>query len=100
MRAREIAAKQAEIDAAVAAVVSELAPDVVRIRYNIGEDHTGDPSIFFRIVLSDNATTPRRFRKTTRDVEARLEERVDPDQFGLFPYFNFRSRSETEALRE
>ena len=33
-----------------------LAPDVVRIRYSLGEDWTGDPSIFFRVLLTDEAS--------------------------------------------
>ena len=32
-----------------------LAPDVVRIRYDIGEDWSGQWAIFFRVVLTDEA---------------------------------------------
>ena len=34
--------KQLEIDEAIAEVVKRLEPDVVRIRYEIGQDWSGD----------------------------------------------------------
>ncbi|MBI1355291.1 MAG: hypothetical protein GC160_13160 [Acidobacteria bacterium] len=85
---------QAEIKNAVETVQSEWAPDVVRIRYNLGEDWTEDPSIFFRIVLSDEASAPSRLRETSAGVKKRLVEAVDPYDLGLQAYFNFRSSSE------
>ena len=36
-----------------------LAPDVVHIRYDIGEDWSGQWAIFFRVVLNDNAARQR-----------------------------------------
>ena len=42
--------KQAEIEAAIAHVQQSIGPDVVRIRYEIGEDWKGEWAIFFRIV--------------------------------------------------
>ena len=47
--------KQSEIQAAINEVERNLAPDVVRIRYDIGEDWSGQWAIFFRIVLTDEA---------------------------------------------
>jgi hypothetical protein len=47
--------KQAEIDAAIKRVEQAIGPDVVRIRYEIGEDWSGQWAIFFRIVLKDDA---------------------------------------------
>jgi hypothetical protein len=44
--------QQAEIEGKVRAAESALKPDVVRIRYDIGEDWSGQWAIFFRIVLS------------------------------------------------
>jgi hypothetical protein len=44
--------KQSEINAAVSEVLRLLAPDVVHIRYDIGEDWSGDWAIFFRVVLA------------------------------------------------
>jgi hypothetical protein len=91
--------KQREIDAAVNRVVTELSPDVVRIRYDIGEDWSGQWAIFFRIVLSDEAA-----RRHLRDIAARvvwgLANRLDFPGMGVFPYHNFRSVSEQALLQE
>ncbi len=92
-------AKQTEIDSAVAEVEKLLAPDVVRIRYEIDTDWSGDWAIYFRIVLSDKASK-NRLRKVATDVVWRLAERLDFPALGLFPYHNFRSKSEQAELRE
>jgi hypothetical protein len=91
--------KQREIDAAVSQVEAELSPDVVRIRYDIGEDWSGQWAIFFRIVLSDDAAQGR-----LRDIAAKvlrgLENRLDFPSMGVFAYHNFRSVSEQAMLQE
>ena len=46
--------KQAEIEAAIVRIQQSVGPDVVRIRYEIGEDWSGQWAIFFRIVLTDD----------------------------------------------
>jgi len=90
--------KQREIDAAVDLVVAGL-PDVVRIRYDIGEDWSGQWAIFFRVVLTDEAA-----RQRLRDVAAQvvwgLARRLDFPGMGVFPYHNFRSVSEQAMLQE
>jgi len=92
-------AKQQEINAAVSEVVKLLAPDVVHIRYHIGQDWSGDWAIFFRVLLSDEASKTR-LREVTTQVVWRLAERLDFPSMGLFPYHNFRSESEQAVLRE
>jgi len=91
-------AKQ-EINAAVSEVVRLLGPDVVHIRYDIGRDWSGDRAIFFRVLLSDEASRTR-LRDVTTQVVWRLAERLDFPSMGLFPYHNFRSVSEQDVLRE
>ena len=86
--------RQAELAAGVAAVKQELAPDVVRIRYDIGPDWSDEWSIFFRIVLSDDASREDRLAEVTKRATSRLFDelklawiptqgppanRVDPD---------------------
>jgi hypothetical protein len=52
------ATRQSEIQAAIDQVESDLAPEgVVRIKYDIGEDWSGQWAVFFRIVLTDEAAT-------------------------------------------
>jgi len=91
--------KQAEIAAAVAEVERLLAHDVVRIRHEIGTDWSGDWALFFRVVLTDDASKYR-LRDVTTEVELRLAERRDFQALGLFAYHNFRSESEQAVLRE
>jgi len=88
-----------QIKAAIKEVVNLLAPDVVYIRYEIGKDWSGDWAIFFRVVLSDEAGAER-LREVATNVVSRLAERLDFPSMGVFPYHNFRSVSEQEAIRE
>jgi hypothetical protein len=92
-------ARQPEINAAVSEVVSLLAPDVVHIRCDIARDWSADWAIFFRVLLSDDASKTR-LREVAAQVAWRLEERLNFPSMDLFPYHNFRSVSEEEALRE
>jgi hypothetical protein len=91
--------KQAEIDAAIHHVEKTLGADVVRIRYEIGEDWSGQWAIFFRVVLTDDAA-----RHHLRDVATKviwgLANHLDFPGMGVFPYHNFRSVSEQAALQE
>jgi hypothetical protein len=91
--------KQPEINAAISEVVTLLAPDVVHIRYDIGQDWSGDWAIFFRVVLSDDASSSR-LREVATEVTASLADRLDFSSMGLLPYHNFRSVSEQAVLRE
>jgi len=93
------AAKQPEINAAISEVVGSLAPDVVYIRYDIGRDWSGDPAIFFRVLLSDEASKTR-LREVATKVVWDLAKRLDFPSMELFPYHNFRSVSEQDVLRE
>ena len=91
--------RQPEINAAISEVRRLLAPDVVRIRYVIDQDWSGDGAIFFRVLLSDDASR-NRLRKVTTQVVSLLSERLDFAAMGLFPYHNFRSQSEQTTLME
>ena len=91
--------KQAEIDAAIKYVQQIIGPDVVRIRYEIGEDWSGQWAIFFRVVLADDAAR-RRLRDVATKVIWGLANQLDFPGMGVFPYHNFRSVSEQAALQE
>jgi hypothetical protein len=93
IRAR--AQQQAAIDAIVADVVRSMPREVVRIRYSFDSDWSGDPGLFFRVVLADAATKGKRLSKTTSAVRQTLREKLLPLELEEIPYFNFRSRSET-----
>lgn len=91
--------KQPQINAVVAEVVNDLSPAVRYIRYDIGQDWSGNWAIFFRVLLSDEAV-----RTSLRDVVTRVvwrtSDRLDIPNLGLFPYFDFRSESEQAKLPE
>jgi hypothetical protein len=89
---------QAEIDAAVQDIASRLRPDVERIRYDIEQDWSGDWGIFFRVTLSDDASSPRRLREVASKVVERMSERLDFPSFGVFDYYNFRSVAEQKRV--
>lgn len=91
--------RQDQIDSAIDQVAAELSPDVVRIRYDIGEDWSGQWAIFFRIVLTDEAAR-RRLRDIATRVVRGLANRLDFPGMGVFPYHNFRSVSEQAKLQE
>ena len=90
----------ARIARQVAAVARKFARDVVRIRFHIGEDWTGDPSIFLRILLKDKATTDDRLGVVTRRVEDALRDKLQPRDMGLIAYFDFRAESEQAELKD
>ncbi|MEZ5353981.1 MAG: hypothetical protein R2762_15185 [Bryobacteraceae bacterium] len=91
---------QHELANAIRSVEEALHPDVVLIRYSLGSDWAGDPSIFFRVLLSDEAAKPKRLQKVAQSVAMKLAREVDVESFGLHAYLNFRSKSEQDKLNE
>lgn len=91
---------QPQIAAAIEEVVNELAPGVERIRYDIGQDWSGQWAIFFRVLLSDEASNERNLREIAPQIVWSISRRLDLARLGMFPYFNFRSHSEQAALNE
>jgi hypothetical protein len=91
---------EAQIEPGVQRAVRALAPDVVRIRYSLDEDWTGDPSVFFRIVLADDAPRKARLGDIAMRVKSTIRHEVMPDDLGLHAYFNFRILSELSDLKE
>ena len=91
---------QAQIASGVKRAEATLAPDVVRIRYSFANDWTGDPSIFFRIVLSDDASRKTQLGETAQRVTLTILNELDSEQLDLHCYFNFRTLSEQAELKE
>jgi hypothetical protein len=80
-------------------VARELAPDVVRIRFNEGPDWMERPSLFFRVLLSDEAGRDRLF-EVTRLVRRKVAEELQLAELDHHPYFRFRGKSEQAELQE
>jgi hypothetical protein len=94
-------AQPTELHESLNALRPAIPSAVVNWRYTIGEDWSGDSAIFFWVTLSDEAAKRRNLPDATRQIIDLVNQRVNPlGQWGLIPYFSFRSQSEQERLRE
>jgi len=76
-------------------------PGVVKWNYTFENDWSGDPAIFLWVILTDEASQPQNLRQAKTAFIATVNNHVDlPGEWGLIPYFNFRSRSEQAKLRD
>jgi hypothetical protein len=81
--------------------LAPLPSGVVNLRYTVDNDWSGDPAIFFWITLSDEAARQPVLSLNSRRIMEFITQRLDPiGQWGLIPYFNFRSQSEQATLKE
>lgn len=93
--------QQAQLDEAVGNLKPELGSDVVTLRYTLGQDWSGEPAIFFRVVLSEQASRRDQLRRSTSQIENAIMRRLQPlEEWGVLPYFSFRSMAEQAALQE
>ena len=92
--------QQRQITDQIDAVIKKLDPaDVVHVAFKIGEDHTGDPALYFRIVLTDAAASIDRLGEVADRVRTTLWESLHPlENWGLILYCSFRSYSEQQQL--
>jgi len=87
---------QAQLSEAINDAARKLRPDEVsHVAYSIGTDSSDDPALFFRIVLTDAASREDRLGDVTGRVADSLFNSLRPfENWGLTPYFSFRSLSE------
>src|SRR6266849_4585304 len=81
-------------------IARELAPDVVRIRFNVARDWSEHPAIYFRVILSDEASRKERLAEVTGRVSGMLFDELGLAGMDHIPYFRFRSQSEQAKLQE
>lgn len=92
---------QGQLDSEIKRAVGNLGPEVVHVAYNVGVDSTELPSIFFRIILADAAAREDTLAETTGRITTILFDEVRPiENWGLHPYFNFRSQSEQQRRKD
>jgi len=90
-----------EFAAAIAEVERQLHPNVVYIRHSLGNDWTGEPAVFFRVLLSDAASKREQLLNVTKQIRDAIVWQVEPlEQWGVLPYFNYRSQSEQAVMKE
>lgn len=103
-RTRDVKWDPDRLSARVAELAHRLPRAVRRIRYNLGEDWSGDPVVFFRVLLSDPACRRQdRLYALTKRLQAEIEAGVGLDLWtrGMpYPHFTWRSESEQRLLKE
>jgi hypothetical protein len=88
---------QRELDTQIERAKASLGPEVTHVAYRVREDSTGAASIFFRVTLRDWATAEDVITDVTGKVATILFDQVRPlEDWGLRPYFNFRSDSDQQ----
>ena len=88
---------QAQLGEIIAEAAQHLGPEVVHVAYRLAPDSTGEPSLFFRILLADAYVGEDTIADLTRRIKTALFDAVRPvENWGLQPYFNFRSKSEQD----
>jgi hypothetical protein len=89
------------LDSIIKATQPLLDPAALHVEYAIGPDSTDVPSIFFRVLLSDDAISNETIVPLTRRISEVLLREVRPlEDWGLRPYFNFRRKSEQDRRRD
>ena len=92
---------QGHLDAIVKEASNLLGPEVLHVAFQLGPDSTDVPSIFFRILLADSAIREDVIVAVTRRIADVLMDAVRPlEDWGLRPYFNYRSKSEQDRHRD
>lgn len=84
---------QAQLNEAVLEAAKALdAKEVRHVKFTIGSNANGEPSIFFGILLTAYAVHESRFADVTGRVASTLFDQLQPyNRWGLQPYFNFTS---------
>jgi hypothetical protein len=90
----------AEVEDSIARTLKLIGPDIVRIRYSFDEDWSGDPAIYFRVLLTDAAAKPAGLGQLARRVSESLRDDLQPTDAGLIAYFSFRSAAEQREMQD
>lgn len=93
--------QKTQLDSAIAKAIRKLGKETVRVNYSFGTDSTGEPSIFFRIILTDAASREDKLAEVTSRISRVLFDEIRPQEnWGLLSYFSFRSKSEQEKRND
>ena len=89
-----------DLDQQVLETALAFPEDVVGIRYSVGHDWSGDPALFFRVLLSDEASREEMLGDITGRVSSKLFDDLQGRHSDYIPYFYFRSKSEQDRLHD
>ena len=94
-------ARQAQFQAAVSRAAQQLRPNVVDIITTLGNDWSGEPAAFFMVILSNPASQRDQLLRVTNQATNAIVQMVQPlEQWGVLPYFNFRSEAEQARINQ
>jgi hypothetical protein len=91
---------QRALNSAIQIVEYEFASQVVYIRHSFGEDASGAPSVFFRVLVRDEMAPIVHLREFAQQVSIALMDAARTDENGLHAYFDFRSVAEQARLHD
>ena len=92
-------AHQAEFFAAIARVA--LPPQVIDVTPVLGTDWDGEPAVFLRVILADNAVPRPQLLAFTKQISQAIVQQVRPlEEWGVLPYFNFLTQTEQSRIKE
>lgn len=93
--------QQTQLAAEIGQAIAKLGEDAARVTYSFATDSTGEPSIYFRIVLTDAASKEDRLAAVISRVTSIFFDEIRPhENWGLLPYFSFRSESEQQKRND
>ena len=92
-------AHQAQFEVTVAQAAQLLPSYVLSVTPTLGSDWSGEPAVFFMVILSDTASRRDQLFKVTNEVSNAIVRQVQPlERWGVLPYFNFRSHTEQATI--
>jgi hypothetical protein len=84
-------------------VAQKFPAEVVRIRHSFSRDWDGDPAIYFRVLLTDEARRTIPLGELTRKIEVALirDLALFTSEYSIYiPYFEFRTKSEQDRSKD
>jgi hypothetical protein len=84
-------------------VAKKFPGEVVRIRHTFSRDWDGDPAIYFRILVTDEARRTIPLGELTRKIENALikDLALFTSEYSVYiPYFEFRTKAEQDRSKD
>lgn len=91
--------EQAQFLSAIARV--PLPPQVVSVKPTLGNDWGGEPSVFFKIIVVDNAVPRPELLAFTKRISQTIIQQIRPlEAWGVLPYFDFLTQADAARIHE
>jgi hypothetical protein len=92
-------AQQAQFLTAIAHV--PLPPEVVSVKPTLGNDWDGEPAVFFRVIVADNAVPRPQLLEFTKKISQAIIQQIRPlEEWGVLPYFDFLTQGDAARIHE